>query len=853
MQPNYSIRIFIAHTVTLLPSPLRPPNPPPSLPTVGESKSHVRLSIEDGMLRGTIRTNDGKRVVVDPVVVTDRRPSAATGFRRRKGNVGAVARTACKVSLYADKLFYDAWGGSGSAAYKEAKVVAKMTSLLQSTDAVYSDPENFGQQLGLVVGSAEVVLDMSFSHQDGTSTTTAGLLSAFQEWLAAKVPKHDDQPCLHQLFTHAVLADRALGSSTLGMVDNGAYAGACSTVINHDHPKPRATNTGVISSLHGSGTVEYDVLLYTLVHELGHSFGAQHTCCLGESCPPGTSCAEMVGVSSCNPIGLKYVMHPELTITGDGSLLFSECSKTLVRDHVAQLSCLVPMHPCDNGGPCCDGPDLRPHGTVCRPANPMEQCSQAGFCTGVSHECPSSQPKAAGAVCELGATLLPPPAADSAFASAQSRPGVCNLIGNCEHPHTAFCKQKHSSDAVGCTLDDAPCTRACITRHAVGGPSGDCSATAGVEAYAGTPCFAPGSTHTNTLGLCLQGGVCKPLTTEAATGLAISHGLPADAQCAWSPSPWTACSRSCGRGVSKREFDCVCSSGSAREGASGTSRGLIVDVTGEACQATKPTDNTKTCNTVSCPECTSIELATTKMSDALAVELSGWYNRAGGEGTDYPEHMHGKAFFMMHHGGKEVFMYHVEAYGNGWWVIGPQLGSSYQWSAYIQSDADMPSMATDPWSTLGPEGVPYEPGGKRLAGSKMAIVVLEQNCVCDSASLVLDPVSRSQCVRADQLDERSSNSSSSANEARLFNNPVSTSTPHPEEGGLARTTRAPRQCPLYYAPAPTGTGCVRQYLCDNGISSAGGSCDCGEDNSCTRCHLSSAGTIRCLRRRQDDA
>ena len=278
---------------------------------------------------------------------------------------------------------------------------------------------------------------------------------------------------------------------------------------------------------------------------------------------------------------------------------------------------------------------------------------------------------------------------------------------------------------------------------------------------------------------------------------------------------------------------------------------MIVDVTGEACQAATPTDVTKTCNAESCPECTSIELTTTKMADTLAVDLSGWYRRSGGEGTDYPEHMHGKVHFV-HHGGKELFIYYVNAYGKGWWVIGPQLGSSYQWSAYIQSDADMPTMAADPWSTLGPDGTLIAPDGKGEGGSTTAVVVLEQHCACDSESLILDPISRSQCVHANQLDgsnrntNTNSSSSSNPNEA---NNPVSTSTPQPEEGFMARTTRAPRQCPLYYAPGPNG--CVRQYLCDNGVSSGGGSCDCGEDNSCTRCHLSSSGTIRCLRQRKD--
>ena len=826
---------------------------------MGESKSHVRLSIENGMLQGTIRTSDDKRLVVDPVPVVDRRTASGSGFRRRKGVPGvAVAQTACKVNLYADKSFYDAWGGSGSAAYKQAAVVAKMTSLLQSTDAVYSDPENFGQLLSLVVGKAEIIFDVSFATKDGTATTTAELLSNFQEWIASsRVVKHDSQPCLHQLFTHTVLADSALGSSTLGVVDNGAYAGACSTVLNHDHERPRATNTGVISSLHGSDAVEYDVLLYTLVHELGHSFGAQHTCCLGDHCPPRTSCAEMVG-TPCNPIGLKYVMHPELTITGDSSLLFSECSKAIVHEHIAQLSCLVPMHPCDNGGPCCDGPNLRPHGTVCRPANPTEPCSQAGFCTGVSHECPASQLKSAGAVCGLGGHLVGAATAAAAAAAATSLPlpegrpahiilGVCTAVGTCEHPHTTFCKERFSTGAVGCTLKDMPCTRSCITAD---GGSSICNAVLGTEAYGGTPCNVAGST--NAPGLCSRGGECDALATGAASGLAISHGIPPNAQCAWSPSPWTSCSRSCGRGVSEREFDCVCSSNNGRNPKEAGGRwggvgiGIVVDVTGEACQLPKPTDSKKQCNIEPCPECTSIELVPTLQANSLAVELSGWYKRSGGPGTDYPELMHNKVHFK-HDGGKDLFMYHVNAYGKSWWIIGPRLGSSYQWSAYIQSDADVPSMATDTWAQIGAGGIPV---GGGVGGSNAANVVLEQRCACESPSLVLDPATNSQCVYAAQLQQqqghtRGSEGSEGGTTQMNANNPMSTSTPQPEEGFTIRTTRAPRQCPLYYAPAPNGTGCIRQYLCDKGVSSAGGKCDCG-DNSCNRCHLSSTGEMRCL-------
>jgi hypothetical protein len=227
--------------------------------------------------------------------------------------------------------------------------------------------------------------------------------------------------------------------------------------------------------------------------------------------------------------------------------------------------------------------------------------------------------------------------------------------------------------------------------------------------------------------------VCDALAAHAAAGLDLNHGIPAGARCGWSPSKWSPCSESCGGGITTRDYDCVCSGGGIVSG------GLLVDATGEACRAIRPPDTNELCNTKGCPACTSIQLTPTAAANPEAVSIAGQYRRAG-DGVDVPLRYNNRSHYV-HVGGKPLHMYHVFAFERPWWVVGAVLGSSYGWSAYLESADTLPTMSLQNWFMLGPGS--SLPGSQQLSSASepglRVINMLDQQCHCDQATLMPDP------------------------------------------------------------------------------------------------------------------
>ena len=336
--------------------------------------------LDDGQLSGTVRTGLGQTSLVHTASSQQDAENIHRRVTRSSISIGQ-SRTVCSVYLHADETFFKAWGGSGSLSHRVSTTIAKMVNLLHNADAIFSDPLNFGKDLGFIIAGAKVLSDVSFSENEGYASADR-LLTEYQYWLSEQQKNDTDlvKPCLYQLFTHTPLMDSILGSSTMGLRTEGAQGGACAHTTNLINRRDVSSNAGVISSIQQGKPASVPALVHTLVHEIGHSFGAQHTCCRGDKCALGTSCKELEG-SVCNPSISKYVMHP-LLATGANKLLFSECSKRSIFNFLQIVDCMTLLHPCAYGGACCDGSTLRSQGTMCRQADPSVPCSKPAYCNG---------------------------------------------------------------------------------------------------------------------------------------------------------------------------------------------------------------------------------------------------------------------------------------------------------------------------------------------------------------------------------------------------------------------------------------------------------------------------------------
>ena len=782
--------------------------------------SHVRLALDGSRLTGTLRTHSGRSALVAVRSGDPLRALPEPRRRRSSGGAAGLSRAACTVELHADKSFFDAWGGSGTTAHRVSQTIVKMVNLLHSADAVFSDPANMGRKLGLVVGGAKVLPDAAF--QRGNSPAPASsLLAEYQDWLGAQhaAAAGVAKPCLYQLFTHTALADQTLGSATVGVRTEGAQGGACADAgagADADGAQTRrkvASNTGVISSLQLGKRASMSAMVQTLVHEIGHSFGARHTCCRGEGCAAGTACDELEG-TLCNPSGSKYVMYP-LLAAGGNALLFSECSKRSIHNFLKVIDCVAMLHPCSRGGACCDGAALRPQGTMCRGTHPGAPCSKPAFCDGLRPSCPESAAKADGAVCTLPAT-----------AGQSGGFGACsNAV--CTHTNTPACAKHGPAGSVGCTLPAQPCQPAC---RRAGAPqcqplASNCSRAAGGRCsglVVGMPCVGDQQRP----GLCTLGpqgsSRCQPAESAART----ASVLPGHAAvyrrgaCAWLPDRWPQCTRQCGRGTRTRAHECVCAD-------------QTVDETGVHCDGPRPAETTEPCNPAPCPACAFVEVLPLAGA-AKGHAFSGWY-RLVEENKGVPQLVNERHYFA-HDGAKQLFLYSVVAFRRRHWVVGPMLGSSYSWVASVASNASTPTSVHKPWSVA---AVSKDNDSTRAPGARLDAVKFR--CTCDSHGTALDATGTYCVARA------------AGDTAPGPLNPESTSTPEVETAaqghGPQRAASQPHKaaCPRFFASGAGGT-CVRQHFCTAGLSSLGGACTCGKLENCRTCHLHVSGELRCLER-----
>eukprot|EP00035_Acanthoeca_spectabilis_P039179 m.59734 g.59734 ORF g.59734 m.59734 type:complete len:1276 (+) comp9477_c0_seq1:172-3999(+) len=267
-----------------------------------------------------------------------------TAERARRDGPHSSSHNICPVFLDIDTTFYERWGGSGSDSDRLTTTAMVAASLLQQVSALYED------QLSVTLALAGIYVRPNPANPIPTSG--GGELGQYEAWLvpgssraaaANSRPRGDSLPtaqssCLNLLLVNRNLAG-TLGTANMAVAAGGYVGGVCETYLWKDSPSEyHALNTGIITSQGRNRLLSTTELVSVMAHEVGHLFGAPHSCT--------TSCSSRY--NNCNPSpsnGGPYLMYPSLQ-NGQNSRTFSPCSLSTIREVIQNKAhCFVDSPP----------------------------------------------------------------------------------------------------------------------------------------------------------------------------------------------------------------------------------------------------------------------------------------------------------------------------------------------------------------------------------------------------------------------------------------------------------------------------------------------------------------------------
>lgn len=384
--------------------------------------------------------------------VVENLAESSGGYTR--GPQPTARHTRCSLFFDVGPSYFARWAGSGSAQVKRERIATKVMAVALEVDSI------FRAELGLGVTVAGWQVFSEAAHAGISGSSGAGLLKSYEEWLGAGATSfrgppgnrrdpgspHSQQVCSNVLLVHSGMLGGTAGTANRARVPMHYVGGLCEQYMHLDGAsrRYRALNTAVINT-RISRDLNFWELVTTVAHELGHAFGAPHTCD-----PSSQNCNTLTNM--CNPAGSDgggYIMFPKLR-TGANSKRFSPCSKQTIATVVSAKGSCLTVPPGSATPPPTPRPTTRVPTPTPVPDPPTPQPTSALPPTGTS--LPPSSPTALPT--SATATSLPPPQAGDACAKHKQCPSQWFCDGSICSPCEYCAASPKGSCLAGGKCDD---------------------------------------------------------------------------------------------------------------------------------------------------------------------------------------------------------------------------------------------------------------------------------------------------------------------------------------------------------------------------------------------------------------
>ncbi|MEQ2177140.1 hypothetical protein GOODEAATRI_000796 [Goodea atripinnis] len=259
----------------------------------------------------------------------------------RKKRMAQVEKNTCQLFIQTDHLFFKYYKTRDA-------VIAQISSHVKAIDAIYQGTDFMGiRNISFMV--KRIRINTTNDERDRSNPFRFANIGV-EKFLELNSEQNHDDYCLAYVFTDRDFDDGVLGLAWVG-APSGSSGGICEKSKMYSDGKRKSLNTGIITVQNYASHVPPKVSHITFAHEVGHNFGS-----------PIYFVLRRVG----------QLMHDRF-----------------LTQHLFLIS--------PSQGPCCT-PECSYKGRSekCREES---ECAHQGMCSGISAQCPTSEPKANFTAC----------------------------------------------------------------------------------------------------------------------------------------------------------------------------------------------------------------------------------------------------------------------------------------------------------------------------------------------------------------------------------------------------------------------------------------------------------------------